>query len=420
MYDVVIIGGGIVGLSTGRLLAEQAPHAKIAVIEKEDGPARHQTGRNSGVIHSGIYYTPGSLKAKLARQGNAAMVRFCETHDIPYDVCGKVIVATEREEVPLLERLYERGQQNEIAVSMLGSEELREIEPHVKGIQAIRVPSCGIVDYKAVSTALARIIREQGGDLLYGTKVEKIAEGKDGVTLETNKGSFQSRFVINCAGLYSDKVAQGSGVRTGMKIVPFRGEYYELVPEKRHLVKNLIYPVPNPDFPFLGVHFTRMMDGSIHAGPNAVLSFKREGYRKTSFNIREFSEVMVYTGFWKLAIANMGEGLKEMWRSLSKKAFLKSLQRMIPELTLEDIRPADAGVRAQALKPNGDLVDDFAIFHGEHSLHVCNAPSPAATASILIGQTIVESIPDAVLASRVSMNVSNGTVSSAKIPATNP
>jgi len=394
MYDFAIVGGGIVGLSTGMALTKRYPGAKIIMIEKEKDWARHQTGHNSGVIHSGIYYKPGSYKARFAREGNAAMVEFCKEHGIAYDVCGKVIVATEPKELPLLDNLYQRGLQNELNVKKIDKEELKEIEPHVAGLAAIRVPSCGIADYKGVSRTFARIIQEGGGELRLGTKAENIAEEANKVTIETNRGTIEARFLINCAGLHSDRVAKMTGMNTGMKIVPFRGEYYELAPEKRYLVKHLIYPVPNPDFPFLGVHFTRMINGEVHAGPNAVLAFKREGYTKKDIDIKDVFEVLTYSGFWKMAMPNMKEGMKEMVRSFSKQAFLHSLQRLIPELTEKDIVPTHAGVRAQALMHDGSMVDDFAIFSGKSSMHVCNAPSPAATASIKIGEEIANRVPE--------------------------
>lgn len=406
MFDFAIVGGGIVGLSTGMALTKRFPNAKIVMIEKEKDWAQHQTGHNSGVIHSGIYYKPGSFKARFAREGNAAMVRFCQEHGIKYEMCGKVIVATEPEELPLLDNLYKRGLENELNVSKIGVEELKEIEPHVRGLGAIRVPSCGIADYVGVARTFARIIQEGGGELRLGTEVQRIDERADGVTLTTNNGTIQSRYVINCAGLHSDRVAKMSGRDPEMKIVPFRGEYYELVPEKKHLVKHLIYPVPNPDFPFLGVHFTRMINGDVHAGPNAVLSFKREGYTKSDFDLKDLMEVLTYPGFWKMAMPNMKEGMKEIVRSFSKQAFLESLQRLIPELTEKDIVPTHAGVRAQALKPDGNMVDDFAIFPGEKSMHVCNAPSPAATASIKIGESIVESLPAAIVDAQKKTTIS--------------
>jgi L-2-hydroxyglutarate oxidase len=308
-------------------------------------------------------------------------------------VCGKVIVATDRGELPLLKNLHERGLENRLNVSEIGQEELREIEPHVSGLAALRVPSTGIVNYRKVAETFAGLIQAQGGDLRLNAKVEKIVKIGSGSVLETTGGTFHGDFIINCAGLHSDHVAGLAGLKTEMKIVPFRGEYYELKPERRYLVKHLIYPVPNPRFPFLGVHFTRMIDGSVHAGPNAVLSLKREGYRKTDVDPRQLFEVVTYPAFWKFAIRNFREGAKEVVRSLSRTAFVRSLQRLIPEIQGDDVVPAHAGVRAQALMRDGRLLDDFLILPGFRSLHVCNAPSPAATASIEIGKTIVKQIP---------------------------
>ncbi|WP_100330044.1 L-2-hydroxyglutarate oxidase [Bacillus xiapuensis] len=392
MYDFCVVGGGIVGLSTAKALYERYPNAKVLLVEKERQLARHQTGHNSGVIHSGIYYKPGSYKARFARQGNQSMKEFCQKYQIEHDICGKVIVATKQEELPLLDNLYQRGIENELDVCKIGKEELQEIEPHVNGVAAIKVAAAGIVNYKQVSEKLGEIIRDSGGDIRLGTKVEGITESHDEITIETSKGTYKTRFLINCAGLHSDRVTNMAGYKTDVKIVPFRGEYYKLVPEKRHLVKNLIYPVPNPKFPFLGVHFTRMIGGEVDAGPNAVLGFKREGYRKTDFNLKDFSEVMRYPGFWKLASKFWGEGIEEMLRSVSKARFVASLQELIPEIQAEDLIPAPAGVRAQALKTDGSMVDDFYIIPGERSIHICNAPSPAATASIEIGKEIVRQI----------------------------
>lgn len=393
MYDFAIIGGGIVGLSTGMALGERYPDAKILVLEKESRWAFHQTGNNSGVIHSGVYYKPGSFKAKFCRDGCQSMVEFCQKHEIPHEVCGKVIVATAEQELPLLENLYQRGLENGIQVQRITAEEVKEYEPHVNCIAGVRVFSTGIADYKRVCQKYAELIQQQGGDLRLNTKVEQILDTASGKRLETNQGSFAARFIINCAGLHSDRIAKLGQVNPQAKIVPFRGEYYELTPEKRYLVKGLIYPVPNPDFPFLGVHFTRMIDGSVHAGPNAVLSLKREGYKKTDFDLRDFAEVMTYPGFWKLAAKHADEGIQEIIRSFSKAAFVRSLQRLIPEVQSEDLVPTHAGVRAQALMNDGKLVDDFLIIPGQNSMHVCNAPSPAATSSIEIGKAIVEQIP---------------------------
>lgn len=392
MYDFVIIGGGIVGLSTGVALYNRFPDAKIAVIEKEDELAAHQTGNNSGVIHSGIYYTPGSFKARFAKQGSQEMKEFCEKHDIEYDICGKVIVATNQEELPLLDDLYERGLENELAIEKIGPEQLKEIEPHVAGLGAIRVPQAGIVNYRQVSEKFAEIIQEHGGEIFLETEFNKMVEHTDSVTLETSKGTFEAKMAINCAGLHSDRVAEAAGYKTDMQIFPFRGEYFVLKPEKRHLVKHLIYPVPNPKFPFLGVHFTRMIGGTVEAGPNAVLAFKREGYKKTDFSARDLSESLLYPGLWKMASKFVKEGFSEYVRSFSKAQFTKSLQTLIPEIQEDDLIPAPAGVRAQALRNDGTMVDDFQIITGRRSIHVCNAPSPAATASIGIGREVASRV----------------------------
>jgi L-2-hydroxyglutarate oxidase len=320
------------------------------------------------------------------------MIEFCQTHQLAYETCGKVIVATEEAQLPLLENLYQRGIQNGLEVARLDSAQVQEIEPHVRCLAGVRVPSTGIVAYKSVCAKLADIIRSKGGQLRLGTEVRRIREQGATQVVETNQGAFESGLLVNCAGLHSDRVARLNGVQSDAKIVPFRGEYYELRPDRRYLVKTLIYPVPNPAFPFLGVHFTRMIDGSIHAGPNAVLSFKREGYRKTDFNLRDFAETMLFPGFWRLAARNAREGLKEMVRSISKARFVQSLQALIPEVQSEDLVPSAAGVRAQALRRSGELVDDFLILDAPHAVHVCNAPSPAATASLEIGRSIADRV----------------------------
>ncbi len=394
MYDFAIIGGGIVGLSTAMALGRRYPDARLVLFEKESRWAFHQTGNNSGVIHSGVYYKPGSFKAKFCRDGCQSMVAFCREHDIPHEVCGKVIVATEEHELPLLENLYQRGLQNGIQVARITAEEVREIEPHVSCLAGVRVFSTGIADYKQVCQKYAEIVRSQGGELYLNTKVERMVDRPNSKVVETTNGTFEARLVVNCAGLHSDRVAKMGGVDPEAKIVPFRGEYYELTPEKRYLVKGLIYPVPNPAFPFLGVHFTRMIDGSVHAGPNAVLSLKREGYKKTDFDLKDFAEVMTYPGFWKLAAKHADEGIQEIIRSFSKAAFVRSLQRLIPEVQSEDLVPTHAGVRAQALMNDGKLVDDFLIVKGQNSIHVCNAPSPAATSSLEIGKAVTEQIAE--------------------------
>lgn len=393
MYDFVIIGGGIVGLSTAMALGQKYPQKKIILLEKEASWAAHQTGNNSGVIHSGIYYKPGSYKAKFCREGNYALVEFCQENNIPYEICGKVIVATEPEELPRLENIYQRGLANGLDVVLLKKEEVKEIEPHVNSLAAIWVKSTGIVDYKKVTEKYAELAKKQGAELQNNCLVTDIKETSEGYTLITNKEEYQTRFLINCAGLFSDRVAQLAGVQVPAKIVPFRGEYYELTPEKRYLANNtLIYPVPNPNFPFLGVHFTKMINGTVHAGPNAVLSFKREGYYKTDFNLKDFLDTMTYPGFWKLTAKHGADGLQEMARSWSKALFVASLQRLIPEVRSQDVIPTHAGVRAQALGNNGQLVDDFLIIDRPQAMHVCNAPSPAATSSLAIGKAIAERI----------------------------
>jgi L-2-hydroxyglutarate oxidase len=364
------------------------------VLEKEHELARHQTGRNSGVIHSGIYYKPGSLKARFASEGSRSMVEFCREHDVPYSVCGKVIVATNRLELPMLENLYRRGLENGLQVSRLSREEVREIEPQVECLEGIRVPSTGIVSYRTVCLKYAELLLSRGGEIRADARVESIRYTGGAHTIQTTGGTVEAAFLVNCAGLHSDRTAGKAGLKPDAKIIPFRGEYYELVPEKRHLVKALVYPVPNPTFPFLGVHFTRMIDGSVHAGPNAVLAFKREGYAKTDVNAGDLLETLTFGGFWKLARKHFSEGIKEMWRSAFKQAFVRSLQRLIPSIRSEDLILSEAGVRAQAVTPGGDLVDDFLILRGQNAIHVCNAPSPAATASLEIGRHIIDQIPD--------------------------
>jgi L-2-hydroxyglutarate oxidase len=393
MHDCIIVGGGIVGLATAWSLVQRQPGIRLLLLEKEPELAAHQTGRNSGVIHSGIYYKPGSYKARFARAGSRSMVEFCQQHNLKHDVCGKVIVATREAELPLLEKLYQRGLANELPVTRLTREQVREIEPHVSCLAGLRVPTTGIVDYRQVCAKYAELVRAAGGIIKAGAKVVRATTVNGVHRVETATDGYEARFLINCAGLHSDRVARLAGMKPQASIVPFRGEYFELVPSRRHLVKTLIYPVPNPDFPFLGVHFTRMIDGSVHAGPNAVLAFKREGYHKTDFSVRDSWETLTYGGFWKLARKNLGEGWMEMRRSFSKRQFVRSLQRLIPEMQESDVVPTHAGVRAQALLPDGGLVDDFLFVEGPNAVHVCNAPSPAATASLEIGRAVAEKVP---------------------------
>lgn len=392
-FDIAVIGGGIVGLATAYALLKKEPRLRLVLLEKEASLAAHQTGRNSGVIHSGIYYKPGSLKAALCREGNATLVAFCREHGLPYQICGKVIVATKNIEFIGLENLYVRGIANGLAVRKLSPAGVKEIEPHVKCLGGLQVPSTGIVDFAAVAGKLAELIEAAGGTVRRGTRVEGIIGGPSEIVLETSAWTLRTRFVLNCGGLQSDRIAKKAGTRPEARIVPFRGEYYLLKPERRGLVRNLIYPVPNPDFPFLGVHFTRGIDGSIHAGPNAVLSLKREGYARTSFDLGDFIDTLSYPGFWRLARKHARSGLEEIYRSFSKKAFVRSLQKLIPEISEEDLLPGGSGVRAQALRPDGALVDDFLILKRPGVIHVLNAPSPAATASLEIGRTLAEEVP---------------------------
>ena len=394
MFDYAIIGGGIVGLATAMMLGRRSPGSQMVLFEKELDFARHQSGRNSGVIHSGIYYKPGSFKARFARDGSRSMVEFCREHGIKHNVCGKVIVATKEKELPLLDNLFRRGVANGLSITKLRAEQVQEIEPHVRCLAGIKVPSTGIADYKGVCGKFADLIRGQGGILMTGTAVNGLHEVGGTHRIETTRGEFEARFLVNCAGLHSDRVALRAGIKPEARIVPFRGEYYELVPERRHLVKSLIYPVPNPGFPFLGVHFTRMIDGSVHAGPNAVLAFKREGYHKTDIDMVDLFETLTFGGFWRLARRHFKDGLMEIYRSVSKKAFVRSLQQLIPEVTERDLVPTQAGVRAQALHRDGTLVDDFLIIKDRCAIHVCNAPSPAATASLEIGKAVASELPD--------------------------
>lgn len=392
-YDVIVIGGGIVGLATAYQLLQQDLTLKIAVLEKETDIALHQTGNNSGVIHSGIYYKPGSEKATNCKKGYQMMLDFCNKENIPYELCGKVIIAVEEKEIPILEGIYQRGIENGLeGLTYLNEAELKEKEPYVNGIKGIWVPQAGIIDYKVVSAKYAERIIEKGGELKLGHQVTDVKISSTEVTIKTNQGDFLSKLLVNCAGLYSDKIAQLTGQGKDFKIIPFRGEYYDLKPEKRGLVKGLIYPVPNPEFPFLGVHFTRMIGGGVEAGPNAVLAFKREGYKNTQFNLKELFETLTYAGFIKIAMQYWKDGSYEMYRSFSKRAFVKAMQTLIPSITGNDVTKGGAGVRAQACTKDGKLVDDFLILEQERVINVCNAPSPAATSSLAIGETITKKI----------------------------
>lgn len=390
--DIAIVGGGIVGLATAWQISEEKPGTSIVVIEKEATLAAHQTGRNSGVIHSGIYYKPGSLRATNCREGKVALEAFCTKHHIPWNRTGKVIVATKESEFPALERIFERGQQNGIHCSLIDRDQLVELEPHAAGIQAIHVHDAGIVDYPAVCTKLAELVQQAGGRIHLNTRVTSMSQSTDSVTLETDDQVFEATQVINCAGLYSDRVAKMTGLRMKEKIVPFRGEYYTLTKDAEHLCRGLIYPVPDPQFPFLGVHFTRMIHGGVECGPNAVLALAREGYNWRTINVRDVLDSVTYPGFLKLALRYWKTGLGEIWRSVSKRAFVHALQKLVPDIRAEHLETAPSGVRAQALAPDGNLVDDFLIRREGRVLNVCNAPSPAATASLQIGRHIVSEL----------------------------
>lgn len=387
-YDVAIIGAGIVGLATALKLVRDY-NVSVVVLEAEQEIAAHQTGHNSGVIHSGLYYKPGSLKAKNCVAGREAMYNFCEENNIAHDRCGKIVVATNPSEIPALNMLEERGHANGLSgMRRLKPDELREYEPHVNGIDGLWVPQTGIVDYKDVAREYVDIIKNNDGEILTNSKVVGFSDDPQGITLTTTNGEITTKNLINCAGLRSDKIAKLCGVNPGLQIIPFRGEYYEVVPTKEYLVKNLIYPVPDVRFPFLGVHFTRMIHGGVEAGPNAVLALKREGYRKSDISIPDMFTYGTFVGFWRMAFKYWKMSISETYRSFSKAAFVKALQRLIPDLQMEDVHPAGSGVRAQALTPNGKLVDDFQIVEKSHQIHVLNAPSPAATASLSIGETI--------------------------------
>ncbi len=390
-HDVTIIGGGIVGLAVALALTKRFPRLRLLLLEKENHVGQHQSSHNSGVIHSGIYYRPGSLKAKLCVEGARAMVEFCRAHGIPHQVCGKVIVATHEDEVPRLDELRRRGEANGLSgVQSIGPEQLQEIEPHASGLRALFVPSTGITDYAAVCAKYAELVQAQGGVILTSTAVTGLRQLASEIMVETNGRAFSTSYLINCAGLFSDRISRMAGEEPDVMIVPFRGEYHDLVPERSSLVRALIYPVPQPRFPFLGVHFTRRISGSVSAGPNAVLALRREGYRHTDFNLRDMASSVMFPGFWRMAARHWRSGLDEFRRSFSKSELVRALQRLVPEVQEKDLVPGGSGVRAQALKRDGTLADDFQFVPSGTLLHVLNVPSPAATASLPIGRAIGE------------------------------
>ena len=391
-YDFAIIGGGIIGAATAMALQMKSDH-KILIIEAEDRLAAHQTGNNSGVIHSGLYYKPNSLKAKNCTDGRELMYRFCEENNIPFEKCGKIVVAGDESELESLNMLYERGIANGLeGLKKLNAAELKEFEPNVSGIAGLLVPQTGIVDYKKVTEVYAAKVKDNNGEIKLNCKFLSVKKTGNALIISTNLGELKTKFLVNCGGLYSDRIAKICGVDPGLMIIPFRGEYYKLKSDKEHLVKNLIYPVPDPNFPFLGVHFTRMIDGGVEAGPNAVLAFKREGYSHSDISLRDVSEMITYIGFWRMVLKYYKMGFGEFYRSASKSAFINALKKLVPDIELDSIEKGGAGVRAQALEASGKLVDDFRIVEAERMIHVLNAPSPAATASISIGNYIAELI----------------------------
>lgn len=388
IYDFCIIGGGIVGLATALKLSEAHPGAGVVVVEKESAVARHQTGHNSGVIHSGIYYAPGSFKAELCRRGAAATVEFCQEHTLPFEVCGKLLVATGEADRQRMMKLYERASENKVDAELIDAAELKRREPNIAGVGAIVVPSTGITDYKLICAAMAGEIARRGGEIALGAEVVAIKEAGEHVTVSAPGRSWQARHLIVCGGLQSDRLARMAGIEANYQIVPFRGEYYRLPPAKNRIVETLIYPIPNPDLPFLGIHLTRMIDGGVTVGPNAVLGWAREGYPKFAISARDVAEFVRFPGFWKVIRANMKAGALEMANSLSKRRYLAECRKYCPSLTMADLQPMEAGIRAQALLRDGTLVHDFLFRETERMLHVCNAPSPAATSALPIGEMI--------------------------------
>lgn len=390
-YDVIIVGAGLVGLATGYHTIRKNPSFKVLILEKENQVAKHQSGNNSGVIHSGIYYKPGSLKAKNCIEGYHSIINFAKEYGVNYDLCGKIIVATSNQELTSLENIYRRGKENGLKdLKFLSRKEFKEYEPHCEGIKAIRVPQTGIIDYSGIAKKLKELFEQLGGEVKFDQKVKNIVEKNDGITVITDKNEFQSQKLISCAGLYSDNLTKMTDNKNDVIIIPFRGEYYKLKEEKKHLVKHLIYPVPDPNFPFLGVHFTRMIDGAVEAGPNAVLAFKKEGYKFTDFNLGETMQTLTWPGFRKIVAKYGKTGLGEIHRSLSKSAFTTALQKLIPEIQQSDLVHGGAGVRAQACDREGNLLDDFDIVNKGNIIHVRNAPSPAATSCLSIGEKISE------------------------------
>ncbi len=388
MYDFVIVGGGIIGASTALSIIKLNPKKKILLLEKEKSFAFHQTGHNSGVIHAGVYYEPGSLKAKFCKRGLEETIKFCKQHNIPYSQCGKILVATSKDELNRMQSLYERCQKNNIDVSLLSKQELYKLEPDINGLGAILVKSTAIVDYQAITNKMANQYESLGGEFLLNTEVKNIDESLDSINIKTDNENIKARYLINCAGLMSDRIVNMLGIKTDFRIVPFRGEYYKLQSNMNSIVKHLIYPIPDPELPFLGIHLTRMIDGTITVGPNAVLGFKREGYGRYNFNLKDVAEMLSFKGFYKVISTNIISGLKELLNSFHKASYLKQVQKYCPKIKLDDLEPYPAGIRAQAVLNDGTLVHDFLFTNSKRSIHVCNAPSPAATSAIPIGEYV--------------------------------
>ena len=388
MYDFVIIGGGIVGVSTALSIIRQKPTINILLLEKEDAFASHQTGHNSGVVHAGVYYEPGSLKAKFCKEGIIDTINFCIEHEIPYNQCGKLLVATNEQEVNRMNSLYLRCKQNQIEAKLLNKDELHKIEPNIKGMGAILVSSTAIVDYQSITKKMADQYESLGGQYLLNTKVINLNESPESITVSTNSETIKTRYLINCSGLMTDRIVRMLGIKTDFRIIPFRGEYYQLPVHKKQIISHLIYPIPDPNLPFLGIHLTLLINGLVTVGPNAVLGFKREGYDKYNFSLIDVIEMLRFVGFYKVLMSNIKSGLSELFNSISKRSYLKQVQKYCPSIKLEDLKPYPAGVRAQAVLKDGTLVHDFLFTHSNRSIHACNTPSPAATSAMPIGKYI--------------------------------
>ena len=393
-YDYLIVGGGIVGISTAWQLLQRYPNKRILVLEKESQYAGHQTGHNSGVIHAGVYYQPGSLKADFCRRGNEATIKFCLEHDIPYEQCGKLLVATNQNEYHLMEKLFERAKENQIEVEWLDRKQLKKREPNISGLGAFFVPQTGIVNYRKITNKMADLFKARGGEVRLGCEVLGMEEKSDGVRVRTVLAEFQTRYLIACSGLMADRLVKMLGIQPDFQIIPFRGEYFQLPPNKNNIINHLIYPIPDPEMPFLGVHLTRMIDGTVTVGPNAVLGFKREGYQKTDVSLRDLKEMATFSGFWKVMQQNLKAGLSEFKNSIFKGGYLELVRKYCPQLTLSDLTPYPAGVRAQAVAKDGTLIHDFLFVDTQRTFHVCNAPSPAATSAIPIGAHIVQRVEE--------------------------